>query len=111
MKDAPTSELLAAIRLVVQGDLYVSRRLTAVILKQYLHGVPGVGVSGLLTDRELQVFQLLGSGLGTKEIAVQLHLSVKTVETHRENIKRKLVLTDSPSLVRAAQTWVRTTAS
>jgi DNA-binding NarL/FixJ family response regulator len=110
MKEEATEELLTAIRTVLSGELYVSRRLAAVILKKFLRGAHGDGISDKLTDRELQVFQFIGSGLGTKEIATQLHLSVKTVETHRENIKHKLSLIDSPSLVKAAEHWVETTA-
>jgi DNA-binding NarL/FixJ family response regulator len=110
MKEEATEELLTAIRTVLNGEVYASRRLAAVILKKFLRGSPGDGISDKLSDRELQVFQFLGTGLGTREIASQLHLSIKTVETHRENIKHKLSLTDSPSLLRAAQQWVETTA-
>jgi len=109
MKEEATEELLTAIRTVLNGEVYASRRLAAVILKKFLRGCPGDGISDKLSDRELQVFQFLGTGMGTREIASQLHLSIKTVETHRENIKHKLSLTDSPSLMRAAQQWVETT--
>jgi DNA-binding NarL/FixJ family response regulator len=60
-----------------------------------------------LSDRELQVFQLLGAGLKTRQIAEELHLSVKTIETYREYIKSKLGLQDAPELIRAATVWVR----
>ena len=59
------------------------------------------------SDRELQVFQMLGSGMSTRQVAAQLHLSFKTVETHRENIKHKLGLRDSAELVRHAAHWVQ----
>ena len=111
MKEEATDELLSAVQTVLKGELYVSRRLAAVILKKFLRGVAGDGISDKLSDRELQVFQFLGTGLGTREIAAQLHLSVKTVETHRENIKHKLALIDSPALVRVAETWVQATGS
>ena len=110
MKEEATEELLTAVRTVLRGEIYVSRRLAAVILKKFLRGTPGDGISDKLSDRELQVFQFLGAGLSTRDIATQLHLSVKTVETHRENIKHKLALDDSPSLVQAAQQWIKATA-
>ena len=111
MKEEATEELLTAVRAVLNGDMYVSRRLAAVILKKFLRGTNGDGISDKLSDRELQVFQFLGTGLTTREIAAQLHLSVKTVETHRENIKHKLALTDASSLLRAAQRWLEATAT
>jgi DNA-binding NarL/FixJ family response regulator len=110
MKEEATEELLAAIHTVLKGEIYVRRGLGAVILKKFLHGAPGDGVADKLSDRELQVFQFLGAGLSTRDIAAQLHLSIKTVETHRENIKHKLCLEDSPSLLRAAQQWIATAA-
>ena len=58
-----------------------------------------------LTDREFEVFQLLGQGKGTRDIAEKLHLSVKTVEAHRANIKTKLKLKSSPELIRSAVRW------
>jgi DNA-binding NarL/FixJ family response regulator len=73
MKEEATEELLTAIRTVIRGEVYVSRRLGAVILKKFLSGVKGESTADKLSDRELQVFQFLGSGLGTKEIAAQLH--------------------------------------
>jgi len=111
MKEEATEELLTAVNNVLKGELYVSRRLAAVILKKFLRGATGDGVSDKLSDRELQVFQFLGAGVSTREIATQLHLSVKTVETHRENIKHKLSLADSPSLLRAAQEWIQVTSN
>src|SRR4051812_41831526 len=59
-----------------------------------------------LSDREFEAFQLIGQGKGTRQIAEQLHLSVKTVEVHRQHIKEKLKLTDAPSLARYAVQWV-----
>jgi len=107
MKEEATDELLNAVNAVLRGELYVSRRLSALVLKKFFRGVAGGEVAERLSDRELQVFQFLGSGLSPQEIARQLHLSVKTVETHRENIKRKLELRDAPGVVQAAREWLR----
>jgi DNA-binding NarL/FixJ family response regulator len=107
MKEEATEELLSAIHSVLRGELYVSRRLSGLILRKFLTGVGGDGVASALSDRELQVFQFIGSGLGMQQIAEQLHLSVKTVETHRENIKHKLGFADSGGLLQAARDWVQ----
>jgi DNA-binding NarL/FixJ family response regulator len=77
------------------------------ILRKFLTGVSGDGVASALSDRELQIFQFIGSGLSMQQIAEQLHLSVKTVETHRENIKHKLAFKDSGTLLQAARDWVQ----
>jgi DNA-binding NarL/FixJ family response regulator len=106
MKEEATEELLNAIACVLRGELYVSRRLSALVLKRFFRGETDGSLAEKLTDREVQVFQFLGSGLTTQEIAQQLHLSVKTVESHRENVKRKLELRDAASLVQAAREWV-----
>jgi len=59
-----------------------------------------------LSDRELEVFELIGRGMGSREIATQFNLSVKTIETHRENIKRKMAIDSNPELIRYAVQWV-----
>jgi len=106
MKEEATDELLQAITTVLRGELYVSKRLSALVLKRFFRGDTSSTLAEKLSDRELQVFQFLGSGLSTQEIAQQLHLSVKTVETHRENIKHKLELRDAAGVVQAAREWV-----
>jgi len=106
MKEEATDELLHAINTVLRGELYASRRLSALVLKRFFRGASGANLDEQLTDRELQVFQFLGSGLSVQEIALQLHLSVKTVETHRENIKHKLGLRDAAAVVQSAREWV-----
>jgi DNA-binding NarL/FixJ family response regulator len=109
MKEEATEELLIAVRTVLLDNLYVGHRLSALVLHRFFRGTPGDGVAEKLTKRELQVFQFLGSGQGTQEIARQLNLSVKTVEAHRENIKRKLGCADAAELVHAAHQWVQAT--
>jgi DNA-binding CsgD family transcriptional regulator len=68
--------------------------------------VPAAGGVGNLTDRELHVFQMIGTGLSPRKIAVQMNLSVKTVESHRENIKNKMGLHSSAEVIRAASLWL-----
>jgi DNA-binding NarL/FixJ family response regulator len=108
MKQAGPEELLVAIRQVLRGEIYLSPAVSNRILKSLAGGKhPGQSsqVHGL-TDRELDVFRLIGQGRETKQIATQLNMSVKTVETHRLNIKRKLKVSASSVLVRRAVLWV-----
>jgi DNA-binding NarL/FixJ family response regulator len=107
MKEEATDELLTAIACVLRGELYVSRRLSALVLKRFFRGASGTNLVEQLSERELQIFQFFGSGLSVQEIALQLHLSAKTVETHRENIKHKLSLRDAAAVVQAAREWVQ----
>ena len=108
MKEEATDDLLTAIRCVLGGKLYVHPRLSGVLLSKFFaHDVDGAGPGAKLSGRELQIFQLVGSGRATQQIAEQLHLSTKTVETHRQNIKHKLGLPDAASLLRAAEDWLR----
>ena len=112
MKKAAGEEMLAAIRDVLSGQIYVSRDLALRAFEKSLGTSQQNRASGNLTaidnlsDRELHVFQLIGSGLGTKKIAHALNLSVKTIETHRENIKRKLGLNSGQQLVERATQYV-----
>jgi DNA-binding NarL/FixJ family response regulator len=112
MKKAPPEELLIAIRDVLRGQVYVSRDLALRAFQKSLEAAPRTRASGTapvvdnLSDREMHVFQLIGSGLGTKKIAHSMNLSVKTIESHRENIKRKLGLNSSRQLIERATRWV-----
>jgi len=107
MKENATEELLRAIRKVLAGDIYVSERLAATFVHRSLERKPSVSGAGIerLSDRELQVFQLIGASYSTREIADEFHLSVKTIETHRENIKSKLGLENATELNRFAEAW------
>jgi DNA-binding NarL/FixJ family response regulator len=115
MKTAPIQEFLAAIREVVSGNIYVSRDVAMRAFKKSLESRPDHGsahpATGIekLSDREMHIFNLLGSGLGNTQIAHSLHLSVKTIESHRENIKRKLDLGCSRDLVGCAKKYVEET--
>lgn len=113
MKQAPREELVAAIRDIVKGGIYVSHEAALSAFRQSLQlrpknqhwPRPGHSLENL-SDREMQIFQLLGSGLGTRNIAELLNLSVKTVESHRENIKHKLHVSSSAELSVHAVEWV-----
>jgi DNA-binding NarL/FixJ family response regulator len=102
-KQEASKRVITAIRRILAGDIFVSDKMAATILQKMAGGAPGGGSpTDVLTDRELEVFQLLGQGLGVKEIAQNLFISVKTVEAHREHIKQKMKFKDSNELLRFA---------
>lgn len=109
MKEEVLEKIPTAIRRVLAGNVYVSDALTAKMLQQQVRGQTDVQESPVkgLSDRELEVFQLIGEWKRTKEIAAELHLSVKTVEYYREQIKRKLNLKDAAELTQHATAWVQ----
>jgi DNA-binding NarL/FixJ family response regulator len=113
MKEAGGENLLAAIRRVLDGDVYVSSRMSAQLLGSFSGRKSRQDDSpfGKLTDREFEVFQLIGHGRSTREIAQQLGLSTKTIDVHRANLKGKLALQDTTALVRHAVRWVETEGS
>lgn len=107
MKDAPVATLVAAIRAVAAGGRYFSPRVSASILGSVAGAArKPAGGYAQLTDREFQVFRLIGLALPTREIAAKLGVSVKTVEAHRENIKSKLGVDTGAALVARAAVWV-----
>ncbi len=108
MKRDARTRVLEAIRRVLSGGFYVSQELSTQILAQF-HGRPGHrGTSAVevLSDRELEVFELVGRGKSTRAIAELLHISPKTVESHRNRIKDKLAVGSMPELMRKAVQWV-----
>jgi DNA-binding NarL/FixJ family response regulator len=107
-KDAPSADVIAAIRRIRDGKIYMSERMADRVLRRVVDGKDAIDGSPvqILSDRELEVFELIGRGLGTRKIAEQLHLSVKTIETYRESIKAKLSLKSSTELTRHAVQWV-----
>jgi len=107
MKQEGGKKLLEAIRQVLGGQIYVSEKMSARILEAFSGRRPDQAASPVarLSDREFEVFQLIGQGKGTKEIAQHLNLSVKTVEVHRAKIKEKLSLVTATDLVRYAVRW------
>jgi DNA-binding NarL/FixJ family response regulator len=108
MKDASLSEVLDAVRHVLKGGIHLSDRMADRLLKRAVTGeaVGGTALTDTLTDREMEVFELIGRGRRTREVAEHLHLSIKTVYTHCENIKRKLKLDDATQLHQQAFHWV-----
>ena len=108
MKREATKKVVTAIRKVLRGQLYLSEKMTTRLVRKFVDGKPETGTSPIdrLTDRELEVFSLLGRGNGTRQISEQLHLSVKTIETYRSRIKEKLNLTSASELLQHAFQWV-----
>lgn len=112
MKTEPVATLFRAIRDVAAGGVAFSPRVSAALLGSLNgHARQAAGGEAQLTDRELQVYRLSGLALPTREIAEKLGVSVKTIETHRENIKNKLGLDTHAALVARAAQWVRDTAT
>jgi DNA-binding NarL/FixJ family response regulator len=113
MKGAGGENLLTALRQVLRGEVYVSPQMSARILAGLSGSKPRGSTSPIekLTDREFEVFQLIGQGKSTRDIAEQLHLSPKTVDVHRTHLKEKLELKDATALIRHAVRWVETQQS
>lgn len=110
MKQEPGEKVIEAIRCVLSGGVYASPALVSSLLQTFASDTPAVSLKtgpARLGDRELQVYTLIGNGLSTKEIASQLNLSTKTVQTYREHIKRKLGLSSAMALVHSATQWIR----
>lgn len=107
MKQEGGKKIMEALRQVLSGQTYVSPTIASQILDSFA-GRRKTAASPVenLTDREFEVFQLIGQGLATKDIATKLHVSVKTVEVHRVNIKQKLKLSTAAELIRFAVRWV-----
>ncbi|HTD86306.1 MAG TPA: response regulator transcription factor [Candidatus Binatia bacterium] len=109
MKEEATEQVLVAIRRVLKGEIFLSEKMKSRMLQQLTTGGRNkVVVSPIenLTDRELEVFRLIGEGRSTRQIAGELHLSVRTVEAYREYIKSKLNLRNATELVQHAFHWV-----
>lgn len=110
VKEQAADEVLTAIRTVLAGEVYLTRSMAGLLLHKFVGATskkPAHAGIEDLTDRELHVLQLLGAGLSTREIAGELKVSFKTIETHRENIKRKLSLRGAAELVHYAVEWAR----
>jgi len=106
-KQEASMKILPAIRQVLRGEIFLSDHVSPNLVKRLLSGEAAEGepVVARLSNRELQVFRLIGEGLGTQEIATRLSLSVKTIETYQAHIKDKLLLPDSRKLVQFAVRW------
>jgi DNA-binding NarL/FixJ family response regulator len=107
MKQEGTERVLSALRRILKGDVYVSDRAASRMVQHYVRrsaAASGPGVADL-SDRELEVYRLIGEGHATRRIAEELHLSVKTVETYQAHIKEKLSLRSARELVQHAIEW------
>jgi DNA-binding NarL/FixJ family response regulator len=107
MKNEGGEKVLAAIRQVLRGEIYISKSTSNALLDNLTRRHPSVGEArpGVLSDREFEVFQLIGQGLSAQQIGQRLNLSIKTVGTHRDHIKQKLKLQSGPELIRQAVRW------
>ena len=105
-KQEATTRVLVAIRTVLAGQIYVSEQIISRLLNRTAGG-PALGSSPMetLADRELEVFQLIGRGMNTREISQELKIGAKTVETYRARIKEKLNIETGPELIREAIRW------
>jgi DNA-binding NarL/FixJ family response regulator len=101
-------KLMQAIRRVASGNIYLSERMSRQILEFFSGRQPARAGSPIqqLSDREFEVFELVGKGLSTKEIATKLHLSAKTIKAHRANVKRKLEVKTTAELISFAARWI-----
>lgn len=107
MKQAASSTLITAIEKVLEGEVYVSKKMSTQMLKMaFRGGEDSRSGTDALSRRELEVFELVGRGNSTREIAEHLHLSVKTIETYRAHIKEKLQLRSATELMQRAVHWV-----
>jgi DNA-binding NarL/FixJ family response regulator len=107
MKSSATEHVVTAIRQVLKGEIYLSDGLAKRTMAQMVGRKKEPGASPLedLSDRELEVFQMVGEGLTTRKIADKLHLSIKTIETHKAHIKEKLNLQNATELTQHAIHW------
>lgn len=101
-------KLMQAIRHVLRGQIYISEKMSAHILETFSggHTASVRSLIAQLSDREFEIFELLGEGLSARKIAERLHLSTKTVDVHRANIKAKLVIKTTPELISYAARWI-----
>ena len=109
MKHEPGEKIIEAIRCVLHGELYLSPSIASLMVKSFVGCKKGIDTRTSieqLSDRELQVYTYIGNGRSTQEVAELLKLSVKTIQTYREHIKRKLCLRNATDLVHHATHWV-----
>jgi len=108
MKEEASKEVLKAIHCILAGDIYLSKKMAARMLHKIAGGQSNEKTlpEGALSDRELQVFQSIGQGRGTRQIAEELHISAKTVESYRAHIKVKMDLKNAHELTQHAVHWV-----
>ena len=108
-KAEAAAKIIVAIRQVLSGGIYLSEKVTSKMLGKLVGGGKDLAAFPIdrLSDREFEVFDLIGQGLETRRIAQKLHLSVKTIDTHRDHMKRKLKLGSTTELLKYAVQWVQ----
>jgi DNA-binding NarL/FixJ family response regulator len=109
MKNEPAKTVIAAIHSVLRGEMYLSRKMSSSVISKFMRGETEQPMSPLeiLSDRELEVFRMLGQGKGTRQIAQDLGLTIPTIQSFRNRIKEKLHLKTAPELVLHAINWVQ----
>ena len=109
MKNEPAKTVIAAIHSVLRGEMYLSRKMSSSVISKFMRGETEQPMSPLeiLSDRELEVFRMLGQGKGTRQIAQDLGLTIPTIQSFRNRIKEKLHLKAAPELVLHAINWVQ----
>lgn len=109
MKNEPGKTVTAAIHSVLRGEMYLSRKMSSSVISKFMRGETEEAKSPLelLSDRELEVFRMLGQGKGTRQIAQDLELTIPTIQSFRNRIKEKLHLKSAPELVLHAINWVQ----
>jgi len=108
MKAEATEKVITAIREILNGEIYVSDKMATKMVRQLVGSKTKISTTPVerLSDRELEVFNLIGKGYGTRQISERLHLSIKTIETYRAHIKEKLSLANAAELLQYAIQWV-----
>lgn len=108
MKKEASESVISAIRNILDGKIHVSADMMAHLLDKFQVNPSGTGAPtvDVLTDRELEVFRLIGSGLATREIASRMNLGIKTIGTYRDRIKQKLCIKNAAELTRRAVLWI-----
>jgi DNA-binding NarL/FixJ family response regulator len=108
MKAEATEKVIIAIRKILSGEIYISDKMAAKMMHKLVGSNTEIHTSPVerLSDRELEVFQLIGKGFGTRQISERLYLSIKTIETYRAHIKEKMNLADAAELLQYAIQWV-----
>ena len=108
MKAVATEKVITAIRKILSGEIYISDKMAAKMMRKLVGSSTEINTSPVerLSDRELEVFQLIGKGFGTRQISERSYLSIKTIETYRAHIKEKLNLADAAEMLQYAIQWV-----
>ena len=106
-KEEGTEKVVEGIRRILRGEIFLSEKMASKMISKLVDGPAASAKFSVdrLSDRELEIFELIGEGLGTREVAEKLHLSIKTIESHREHIKEKLKLENATELLKHAIQW------